>query len=104
MKKPRDGTNLFVFLAGDDRSGQSRFLGLIGNGNGVEQVSLALLRFLLSGKLVGGHVLLLRNVRTELVRYPVERIIESNSKRPEVSVNYSKGPLFTYPLRGTHCT
>jgi len=101
---PRNGTNLFVFPAENNGGGQGGFLDLIGNGDGVEQVSRALLRFLLSDEVVGGLVILLRNVRTELVRYPIERIVERDSKRPAVSVNYSNEVLFTYPLRGTHCT
>lgn len=104
MNEPRNETNLFVFLAGDDGGSQSRLVGLRTNGDGVEQVSCALLRFLLSGELMRSLVLLLRNAWTELVCYPVERIVEGDSKHQTISVNYSNELLFTYPLRGTHCT
>jgi len=98
------GMNLLVFLARDDRSGQRWFPGPRNNGGGIEQVSRALLRFLLSGELMRGHVLLPGDTRTELILYPVERIVERDSERRAVSVNYSNGLVFTHPLRGTHCT
>ena len=97
------GINLGVLLPGSNRSGQSRFLSLGGNGSGVEQVSSALLGFLLSGKFVRSLVLLLGNGRTEFVRYPVERIVERGSEQAAL-VNDLRRLVFTYSLRGIHCT
>jgi len=69
-----------VLLPGNNRSGQSRFLSLASSyGSGVEQVSCALLGFLLSDEHMRGLVLLLSDGRAEFVRYPVERIIEGYS-------------------------
>lgn len=99
--------NLGVLLPrnnGGNGGDRGRFLSLGSNSSRVEQVTRALLGSFLSGNDVRGLVLLLGNGRTEFVRYPIERIVERDSRHRETSVNDLKRLIFTHPLRGTHCT
>ena len=79
--------NLGVLLPGCNRGGQSRFLALGCDSNCVEQVSRPLLGLFLTGAYVRVFVLLLSNGGTEFVRYPVKRIVESNSEYLTASVD-----------------
>ena len=72
------GMNLGILLPGSDRSGQSRFLSL--SSGSIEQVSLALFSLFLSGGGMRSLVFLFDDSRTEFARYPVKRIVESNSR------------------------
>lgn len=97
-------TDLGMFLPGDNWGGQCRFLSLSSNSGGVEQVSRALFCLFLSGEFVRGLVLFLGYGGTELVRYPIERIVERDSERRGGSVNNLKVSIATNPRRGIHCT